>query len=131
MEQSSHSKRSSGPSSHKVHPVTLAAGVENILHQPLNMRLFDNIGTLSGDETLLWKIKTAVSGMNRDLAEMLVAVETDGIKNFEEVSKEDTFMDANKGACVKASSELYSAPTRHTSSEASTIVENVTGFAER
>ena len=59
---------------------------------------------------------------------ILDAAEVDGIKNLEEALKEDTFMDADKGAYVKASRELYSAPTRHTSSEASTIVQSTTGL---
>ena len=33
--------------------------------------------------------------------------DTDGIKNLEKVLKEHTFMDTTKGACVKASRELY------------------------
>ena len=40
-------------------------------------------------------------GKSRDLSEILDAAETDEIKNFEEMLKEDTFMDADKGACQR------------------------------
>ena len=43
-----------------------------------------------------WEIKTAVSGMNGELAEILDAAEADGVRNLEENLKEDAFVDANK-----------------------------------
>ena len=68
-------------------------------------------------------------GMNKDLAEILEVDETDEIKNPGRL-KEYTVMDAIKGACVKASTELHSALTRYTWTETSAIVESVTGLAE-
>ena len=34
--------------------------------------------------------------MNRELADTLEAAEADGVRNFEEILKEDAFVDANK-----------------------------------
>ena len=70
---------------------------------------------------------TAVSGMNRELAEMLDVAEADGVRNLEEILKEDAFLDANKEACAKVSRD-YGALARYTSSEASAIVKSVTGL---
>ena len=68
-----------------------------------------------------WKIKTAVSGMNRDLAELLNAAETGTVRNSEEISKYDAFVYANR--------EDVSGPVEtYTDSEASTIVRSVTGM---
>ena len=55
--------------------------------------------------------------MNRDRAEML-----DGIKTLEEILNEDTFVDTNKEACIKATKKLDDVLARYMSSEASTIV---------
>ena len=41
------------------------------------------------------KIKTAVSGINGELAEMLDAAEADGVRNVEEILKEDALADAD------------------------------------
>ena len=74
--------------------------------QKLNLRGFDNIATFSGGEEQLqnwsWKIKTAVSGMNGELAEMLNAADTTRIVNTEEILGEDQFVDANRERCRKA-----------------------------
>ena len=52
--------------------------------QQLNMRGFDNIETLLGGEdqwqSWSWTIKTAVSGMNGNLARLLNAAETGGVR---------------------------------------------------
>ena len=72
------------------------AGTEKQLQQQLNMRGFDNIETLSGGEdkwqNWSWKIKTAVPGIHRELAEILDAAEADGARNLEEILKEDAFV---------------------------------------
>ena len=57
--------------------------------------------------------------MNRALAKILDArrwtrAATDGIKNIQKVLKEHTFMNTNKGACVKARRELHKALARYT-----------------
>ena len=66
--------------------------------QQLNMRGSDNIETVSGGQdqrqNWSWKIKTAVSGMNEDLAELLNAAEAGGVRNAEEILKDDEFVDA-------------------------------------
>ena len=96
------------------------------------MKGFDYIETLSGGadqwQNSSWKIKTAVSGMNGELAEILDAAEADGVRNLEEILKEDAYVDANKKNCVKASRELLILLARYKSSEASTIVRSVTGL---
>ena len=70
------------------------------------MRGFDNIETLSGGEdqwqNWSWKIKTAVSGMNGELAQILDAAEADGVRNLEEILEENAFVMQTK-KCVKAS----------------------------
>ena len=66
-------------------------------------------------------VKTAVSGMNKDLAELLDAAETDGVKGVEESQEHDKFVDANKVKCTRVSREMYSVLARYTKSEASTI----------
>ena len=38
---------------------------------------------------------------------MLHAAEADGVRNIEEILKEDVFIDANKRKCIKAIRELY------------------------
>ena len=68
--------------------------------------------------------------MNRGPAEILEADGADGIRNPENVLKEHTFMDTDKGACVNASRELHSALARYMWTEASTIVKSVTGPSE-
>ena len=45
------------------------------------------------------------------------AAGADGVRNFEEILKEDAFVDANKQKRVKACRELESALARRTSSE--------------
>ena len=56
--------------------------------QQLIMKGFDKIEVFSGGEeqwqNWSWKIKTAVSGMNEEFAEMLTTAETDGIEIIEE-----------------------------------------------
>ena len=108
------------------------AGIERqSQQQQLNMRGFDHIETLSGGEDQWqnwWKIKTAVSGMNGDLTEMLNAAETGGARNAEEIIKDDKFVDVNREQCIKASTALYSVLARYTNSEASPIVRSVTGL---
>ena len=51
--------------------------------------------TLSGGEdqgpNCSWKIKTAVSGMNGEVTEVVDAAEADRGRNFEEILKEDAF----------------------------------------
>ena len=64
--------------------------------QHLNMKEFDNIETLSKSEDTWqiwsWKIKTGVSGMNEDLAELLSAAKTGGVRNAEDILKDDEFV---------------------------------------
>ena len=52
--------------------------------QQLIMKGFDKIEVFSGGEEQWqnwpWKIKTAVSGMNEEFAEMLTTAETEGIE---------------------------------------------------
>ena len=95
------------------------------------MRGFDNAETFSEgeDQWQNWacKIKTAVSGMNGEFAELSDAAEADGVGNLEGILKEDASVDASKETCVEASGELYSVLARCTSSETSTIARSVTG----
>ena len=97
--------------------------------QQLIMKGFDKIEVFSGGEeqwqNWSWKIKTAVSGMNEEFAEMLTTAETEGIESIEEVLKEAKFVDANRERCVKASKEMYGVLARYTNSEALTIVKSV------
>ena len=57
--------------------------------QQLIMKGCDKIEVFSGGEeqwqNWSWKIKTAVSGMNEEFAEMLTTAETEGIESIEEV----------------------------------------------
>ena len=98
--------------------------------QQLILNGFNAVDTFSGGEeqwhTWSWKVKTAVSGMCGELAEMLDAAETTGIGNTEEILGEDLFVDANQERCRKASREIHSVLARYTSSEALTIVTSVT-----
>ena len=79
--------------------------------QQLIMKGFDKIEVFSGGEeqwqNWSWKIKTAVSGMNEELAEILITAEADGIESIEEVLRKAKFVDANRERCVKAGKELY------------------------
>ena len=97
--------------------------------QQLFMKGFDKIEIFSGGEeqwqNWSWKIKTAVSGMNEELAEILITAEADGIESIEEVLGKAKFVDANRERCVKASKELYGVLARYTNSEALTIVKSV------
>ena len=67
--------------------------------QQLNLRGFDNIETFSGGEeewqNWWWEIKTAVSGLNGELVEVLSAAETRGIENTEEILGEEQLVDAS------------------------------------
>ena len=63
-----------------------------------------------------------MSGINGDMAELLSAAETDGLRVVEEILKDVEFVEANGEKCIKASSELYSVLERCTNSGASTIV---------
>ena len=78
--------------------------------QQLNLRGFDNIGTFSEGEkqwqSWSWKIKTATSGMNSELAEMLDAAETTGIGHMEEIFGEDQVVDVNREGCTKSRREM-------------------------
>ena len=78
--------------------------------QQLIMKEFDKIEVFSGGEeqwqNWSWKIKTAVSGMNEEFAEMLTTAETEGIESIEEVLREAKFVDANRERCVKADKEI-------------------------
>ena len=65
--------------------------------------------------------------MNGDAAELLNAAETGGVRNSEEIWKDDEFVDANREKYIKARKEMYSALVSHTNSEASTIVRCLTG----
>ena len=49
-----------------------------------------------------------MSGMNGELAELLDAAEADGVRNLEEILKEDAFAVENKETGVKATRELHS-----------------------
>ena len=53
------------------------------------MKGFDTIEVFSGGEeqweNWSWKIKTAVSGMNEEFAEMPTAAESGGVESIEEV----------------------------------------------
>ena len=97
--------------------------------QQLILKGFDNIETFSGGEeqwqNWSWKIKTAISRMNGELAEMLKAAEADGIESSEEVLREAKFVDANRERCVKAGEEMYGVLARYTNSEALTVVKSV------
>ena len=97
--------------------------------QQLIMKGFDQIEVFSSGEeqwqNWSWKIKTAVSGMNEEFAEMLTTAETDGIKSIEEVLRDAKFVDANRERCVKAGKEMYGVLGRYTNSEALTIVKSV------
>ena len=97
--------------------------------QQLIMKGFDKIEVFSGGEeqwqNWSWKIKTAVSGMNEEFAEMLTMAETEGIESIEEVLREAKFVDANRERCVKAGKEMYGVLARYTNSEALTIVKSV------
>ena len=97
--------------------------------QQLIMKGFDKIEVFSGGEeqwpNWSWKIKTAVSGMNEDFAEMLTTAETEGTECIEEVLREAKFVDANRERCVKAGEEMYGVLARYTNSEALTIVKSV------
>ena len=98
--------------------------------QQLNLRGFDNIETFSGGEeewhNWWWEIKTAVSGLNGDLVEMLSLAETRGIENTEVILGEEQLVDASPERCVYASRETCNVRARCTSSEALTIVKSVT-----
>ena len=63
-----------------------------------------------------------MSGKNGDLAELLNAAEAGGVRNVEELLKDDELVAANTEKCIKASKELLSVLVRYTNSEASTIV---------
>ena len=63
-----------------------------------------------------------MSGKNGDLAELLNAAEAGGVRNVEELLKDDELVAANTEKCIKASKELFSVLARYTNSEASTIV---------
>ena len=97
--------------------------------QELIMKGFDKIEVFSGGEEQWqnWslKIKTAVSGMNEEFAEMLTTAETEGMEGIEEVLREAKFVDANRERCVKAGKEMYGVLARYTNSEALTIVKSV------
>ena len=64
------------------------------------MKRFDKIEEFSGAEeqgqNWSWQIKTAVSGMNEEFAEVLSTAEADGIESIEEVLREAKFVDANR-----------------------------------
>ena len=85
-------------------------------HSISSMRGFDNIETPSGGEDQWhkwsWKIKTAVSGTNGDLAELLNAAETSKVRNVEEIFKDDVCVDATREKCIKASKEMHSVLAR-------------------
>ena len=82
------------------------------------MKGFDKIEVFSGGEeqwqNWSWKIKTAVSGMNEEFAEMLTTAETEGIESIEEVLGEAKFVYANRERCVKAGKEMYGVLARDT-----------------
>ena len=110
----------------KVHPPSVRNERQS---QQLIRKGFDTIEVFSGGEKLWqnwsWKIKTAVSGMNEEFAEMLTTAETEGTESIEEVLKEAIFVDANRERCVKASKEMYGVLARYTNSEDLTIVKSV------
>ena len=93
------------------HPTATAGMEKHIQHQQLNTRGFDKLESLSGEEDQWvnpWKIKTAVSGMNGETAEILDAAEADGVRNLKEILKEDAIAEANKEETrVKAKRELH------------------------
>ena len=115
------------------HSAPKTAGIERQSQQQrLNMTGFDNIETLSTGkdqwQNLSWKITTAVSGMNGDLAELLNAAETGGVSKVEGILIDEEIVDANADKCMKASKEMCSVFARYTNSESSTIVRSVTGL---
>ena len=84
----------------------LPSGGNEKQSQQLIMKGFDRIEVFSGGEEQ-WqnrsrKIKTAVSGMNEEFADMPTTAETEGIESIEEVLREGKFVDANRERCVKA-----------------------------
>ena len=89
--------------------------------QQLTMKGLDKMEVFSGGEeqwpNWSWKIKTAVSGMNAEIAEMLPTAEAEGIESIEEVLREAKFVDANRERCVKAGKEMYGVLARYTNSE--------------
>ena len=64
------------------------SGVKERQSQQLIMKGFDKIGVFSGSEEQFqnwsWKIKTDVSGMNEEFAEILTTAGADGIESIEE-----------------------------------------------
>ena len=93
------------------------------------MKGFEKIEVFPGGEeqwqNWSWKIKTAVSGMNEEFAEMLTTAEAGGIESVEEVLREAKFVDASRERGVKAGKEMYGVLARYTTSEALTIVKSV------
>ena len=67
-----------------------------------------------------------MSRLNGDLAELLNPSETDGVRDAEDVLKDDELVDDNREKCIDASREVCSALARCTNSESSTIGRTVT-----
>ena len=115
-------------------PSTATAGMEkHFRHQQLNIRVFDNIEPLSGGEDYQWqhwsrKIKTAVSRMSGEVAEILDAAEADGVRNLEEISKEDAFVGARHEDASRREESCTVCWRGTTSSDASTVVRSVMGL---
>ena len=49
-----------------------------------------------------------MSSLHKELAEVMRAVETGGIRTAEDVLRDDDFVDLNRARCVKASKEMHS-----------------------
>ena len=64
--------------------------------------------------------------MNGDLAELLNAAETGGVRHLEKILTDDEFVGANREKCIKATEEMFSVLERYTNFEASTMVRSVT-----
>ena len=79
------------------------ASMSAILDEGNKMGGLDNIETLSGGEDQWqywsWKIKTAVSGINGDLADMLNAAEADGGRNLEDIKENASRRTESRTAC--------------------------------
>ena len=66
-----------------------------------------------------------MSSLHDELAEVMRAVETGGIRTAEDVLRDDDFVDLNRARCVRASKEMHSILAMQTSAEALAIVSGV------
>ena len=69
--------------------------------------------------------------MNGDLAELLNAAETGGVRIVEEYLKDHVLVGANREKCIKVREEMRSVLAMHTNSDASTSVRKRDGTGWR